>query len=136
MKNGNNIIKLGNVNTTDKTVNPGSYYPVNLVSYQPARGTNTNINQFINAHSPYLSQDTSNLKIYDDDSAINNVVSANIKATWVKETVNFLPDNIIYYPQQSTVLLTYDVFQTQTVIYNYCDAINDLSIPSEIKQVE
>ena len=136
MKTGNNIIKLGNVNNTDRTVNPGSYYPVNLVSYQPDRGTNTDINQFIQANNPHLSQDTKNLKIYNDTSSINNVKYANAKATWVKETVSFLPDNIIYYPQQSTVLLTYDVFKTQKAIYNYCKAIDELDIPSTILQVK
>lgn len=129
-------MKLGNVNVTDKTVNPGSYYPVNLVSYQPERGTNTNINQFISANNPRLTQGINTLQIYNDKSSINNVKCANPDAIWVKETVSFLPDNIIYYPKQSAVLLTQEVFETQEAIYNYCDAINDLSIPSIILQVE
>jgi hypothetical protein len=134
-ENGNNIIKLGTVNVTDKTVYPGSYYPVNLVSYHPERGINTNIDQFIKANNPHLTQGI-NLKIYDVESSINDVNCANSSATWAKETVGFLPDNIIYYPQQSTVLLTHEVFETQTAIYNYCNAINNLKIPSAILQVE
>jgi hypothetical protein len=132
VKNGNNIIKLGNVNNTDRTKTPGSYWPVNLVSYQPERGTKTDINQFIQANSPHLTQCINTLTIYKEESAINNFNYANPSAVWVRESVDFLPDNSIYYPKQSTVLLTYDVFKTQTAIYNYCKAIDKLKIPSTL----